>query len=626
MKRKNCILLVFVIFLIIFTLNVQPVSKTKQITCLRGIVDTDIKELGAGAILKKDKILETLSKIRTAFKTCQIEESEVEAIEKILNDYEDKALQLNPFVNHPNSSKQYSNGLMEKFNNLIWEINSSLNEINKAAKEKYLKDILNNEIKQLKSISDKEEVKNRLESIRDKLEDYNNIEIEEGLKKEILLKLEEFINEATNRYNSELDENQKKSEYFSSWLQEKFGDIILGKNIKTSRAKTPFSPEKTKNDGLGKIETGVLLLIAVGAAVFVYYLFKKRRKSNEASGEEFLTVAIDSNDAKGNISHENSLPLDEIRLGIIGIRKIIDTEFSGIKAEIEIIKSRVEILNYKTDIDDIKTKVRDLKNFVDEMENDIPQVFKTRFDYLDNQNKSDSYQMKEINEKLSKIFLQIIRIIKETEIEKEELKKKETGSYEIGVEDQKRDEVKVIETKPEETRYEQIEVKEQEEGETYSFEADDKNLIHKIKFGLDLEKQIVKGFEKNKEKIMQFVVKIEQGDNIKNWILEILKKSESTTGNDKESFFRYNVYPGLYEFASKISKSEYRELKEVFLNSLFDALDIEEFGRENDIYAPYMHDLLKDRGRASGILNEVFSPGYKLKSTGKVIIKAKVGL
>ncbi len=165
-----------------------------------------------------------------------------------------------------------------------------------------------------------------------------------------------------------------------------------------------------------------------------------------------------------------------------------------------------------------------------------------------------------------------------------------------------------------------------EEAETSWPEAIDQNRIPKMQFDRGWKKQIVEVFEKNQEKVMQFTGKIDQGYNINDWLLEIIQKIKMTISNDKESFFKDNVYPGLYAFASKISKSEFKELKDVFLNSLFEALDIEEFGRENDLYAPYMHDLLKDRGRTSGIIQEVFSPGYKLKSTGKIIIKAMVGL
>jgi hypothetical protein len=41
---------------------------------------------------------------------------------------------------------------------------------------------------------------------------------------------------------------------------------------------------------------------------------------------------------------------------------------------------------------------------------------------------------------------------------------------------------------------------------------------------------------------------------------------------------------------------------------------------------PYMHKLVDDKGGTSGIVRKVFSPGYRVKSTGKVIVKANVGL
>jgi hypothetical protein len=676
-KRKSFIFIIIFFFLV--DLYIHPVSKTAQIACLEQI-NADIGKLGSGNIAQKDQIISSLNGIKNAFNVCKIKNTGGSAILNLLESYIIEASNFRDSTNK-NRAIQFSKDLKKKFNDLVREIKVSLDDINRKDKNAYLRAIIDDEIIPLGSLWNRQEVSYKLESIRDKLDDFRNLD--ESTKKETLTLLTGFIESVNRDFKTDQTENKRKSNEFSLQLQEKINKLSeltspgVRDKLKEQNGIESQQDTRTPQHEIYLLDSDIIvLLIVLLTALFilnaivilwiVFNIFKKRKKENQdAKAAKLLTEELDIAKIDEKKENQQKEYLAEIKSGVIDeIGKVINTEILGIKAEVEIVKRKIEALDFKTSIDDLKKEVKLSRNFVDEKKNDILNVFKTRFDYMDNQNKSVIEKMKEIYDKLYKMYLKTLRLIKESEIEKEELKRKETVDDATGETEQEKDEAKAVET-TDEMKIEKTEVKEQKEKETETtgsdflkekpedskiikekkekindlplyhsrreektigFEHEDKKQIPKIQFARDWKKQITEGFEKNEDKIRLFTDRIEKGDNILDWILEIVKKSESIISNDKEGFFRDHVYPGLDAFASKIAKSEFKELKDVFLNILFDALDIEEFGRENEPYAPYMHHLIDDRGGTSGMVHEVFWPGYKLKSTGKIIIKAMVGL
>jgi hypothetical protein len=402
-------------FFILTVSYIHPVSKTKQIKCLERIIETDIKTLRSNKITRKDDIIEVLTRINNAFHDCKVEESSgrkeildlLDRQKTLLKSYEGRG-------RFSTWSKNASYRLKNDFNKLISEIQRSLDNINKTDKKVYLSMILKFDLKQLELLATRPEVLNKLESIRDKLEDFNNLE-EKNLKKEILTKLDEFAGEVNNDFNANLEENQKKSKRFSSWLRGKFEEIIgetvvkteppkkppSGKGHKdekepgTQQNKTPSSKDEKKkteiNDDKDETEqsqvAGIVITILIFTcgilAVLLFYVNKKRKEDEgEAKGEPLFK----------DITRDLRKEINDLR-NLVKELKAFDDQKSTAKDDTPGLKQKIE---------DLEIKVTDLMGVVNGMENNILSSMKTKLDHLDEKIKQTNLLVKEIDAKIPK--------------------------------------------------------------------------------------------------------------------------------------------------------------------------------------------------------------------------------
>lgn len=142
------------------------------------------------------------------------------------------------------------------------------------------------------------------------------------------------------------------------------------------------------------------------------------------------------------------------------------------------------------------------------------------------------------------------------------------------------------------------------------------------------KKRVSSLFEKTKEKIIGFLATIdiiEEKNKIKQWVEQIGKKIQETSG-DEEHFFRSTLHSQINALRSNVSKKSYEEFKDIFLRSFLRELYVEEFGRKGDMMDFSKYEIIGAVGipGREDIVREVDSPGYKDLRTGKVLYKAYV--
>ena len=132
----------------------------------------------------------------------------------------------------------------------------------------------------------------------------------------------------------------------------------------------------------------------------------------------------------------------------------------------------------------------------------------------------------------------------------------------------------------------------------------------------------------NRPKIVELVDKGNHGHIIKEWVKNIGSELQYCIENnvDKIVFFK-RIYPDIKKYKSEIPGDEFKTFKGVFLNKVFETLDVEEFGQPGESVNPGMHLVVSTRSNfVKNIVNKVIEPGYRRTTTGEVIIKVLVEL
>jgi hypothetical protein len=351
--------------------------------------------MGTDKVIRGDEILIKLEEIKSDFEKCKIEETpKSKYITSLLEGYISLAKKFDERNIYMTLSRNYSDKLKTEFSNLISEIERSLEEMRSKDKQGYLREILNNEVRQLDFLSSRVDVLETLESIRDQLK---NVEIKQDkIKGDILSKLKEFIKEAEEEFSAtELEENKKRSKNFSAWLQHEFRKLIRAvgtepgpqKTTEVKKEKKDFptksqtpsesggTTDKLLTPGVGMEKTVFIVLIVFLSVAFMaglFFLYKKFGKKE--IGEGYLSR---DEKEKGWIQKKEQT--------IKGVALIENNNFPGKKA-----LTKDDIFSLKREMTSMRKDLEDLKKDVDRKEHEILETMQSKF--------------KEINRKLDEII------------------------------------------------------------------------------------------------------------------------------------------------------------------------------------------------------------------------------